>query len=238
MIYRYLPVFLLIGMVRPLFASARQRPDYGERLATLAGVTLKLNAFMVLPMIALFSVLGAEIASMLSAGKFEAASAYLLLLAILLLLQSLHATLSLVALAMEDGRAGMHGTFLALLGLGVGLAQLPALGGYGLCLGLLISELIWCGYVASRMLAHGVALRADRGGYSRMMLAAVVCWVAALSAHAALGNDGYLGIGYAMVVGLLAYFGACGWLRPVSTAERAIINRVLPSSLFGRREHG
>jgi O-antigen/teichoic acid export membrane protein len=232
MIYRYLPVFLLIGMVRPLFVSARQRPDYGERLATLANVIFKLNAFIVLPMIALFSVLGAEIASVLSAGKFEAASAYLLLLAILLLLQSLHATLSLVALAMEDGRAGMHGTFLALLGLGAGLALLPALGGYGLCLGLLISELIWCGYVASRMLAHGVALRVDWGGYSRMMLAAVVCWVAALSANAALGNDGYVALGYGIVVGLLAYFGACAWLKPFSTAERAIINRVLPWPIF------
>lgn len=232
MLQRYLPMFLLIGLVRPLFVSARQRSDYGARLAGLAAIVFKLNAFAVVPIIALLLVAGNDITGVLSAGRFADASGYLVLLSVLLLFQSLHSTLLMVAMAMEDGQAGMQGTFLALIGLGVGLGLFQLLGGYGLCLGLLLSEWIWCARVASRLVGHGVTLRVDGNGFARILIAAVGCSVAALVVSEVLRADVYTTLSLSVLAGATAYLGVAWWLKPFSAAEREIINRVLPRPFF------
>lgn len=104
MIQRYLPTYLLIGMVRPLFIVAAQRSDRSVRLAGLLRLFIKLNALLLLPLLLISVWHEDELLSFLSGGKFHDGSGLLALLVGLLVLQALKSCQSLALVALEDGK--------------------------------------------------------------------------------------------------------------------------------------
>ena len=232
MLQRYLPVFLLIGMVRPLFVSQHARDANAERLVHLANLVFKLNVFVLAPATMLFAAAGEQVASLLSGGKFPEAGPYLVAFAVLLVIQTLHTVLGLIALAVEEGRASLHGTLFGLAGLAVGLVSYPKYGPLALCGGLIVSELIWCGVMRSALRRHGIRFVLDWTGMVKIWGVAGVVSLPVWMQHT--GTDGASLITLIAATGLMAllYLGFARALRPFSAAERSLINRVLPRPVF------
>lgn len=232
MLQRYLPVFLLIGMVRPLFVSRHARDANAPRLVELANLVFKLNVFVLAPATMLLAAAGGQIASLLSGGKFPEAGPYLIAFALLLVAQTLHTVLGLIALAVEEGRASLHGTLFGLGGLALGLATYPAYGPLALCGGLIVSELIWCGVMQAALRRHGVHFALDWLGMFKLWglaaSASLPVWV--MQANAVSVNL----MNLLVSAGLMAvlYLGVARVLRPFSEAERSLINRALPRPVF------
>ncbi|MAS40305.1 MAG: hypothetical protein CMK33_01150 [Porticoccaceae bacterium] len=233
MLQRYLPVFLLIGMIRPLFVAARQRDDYSQRLPAMAALVFRLNAFALVPVIAFLVVAGEVLASLLTGGRYPLAAGYLLAFAVVLLAQAFRAVASMTAQAMENARAPIVGTGLGLLGLGVGLALNAPWPGYGLCAGLVLSELLFGGWVIRALRGQGLEYRAGLRFYALVVAHGVV---GALVAAGVLAASGALGaivaLGLSAIAGLAAYLlSAFAW-KPFSAAERDTLNRILKRKVF------
>lgn len=232
MLQRYLPVFLLIGMVRPLFVSQHASGNGAARLVELANLVFKLNLFVIAPMTILFLVAGEQVSSVLSGGKFPEGGPYLVAFCFLLITQSLRTVLGLVALAVEEGRASLYGTLFGLGGLVVGLVAYPAYGPLALCGGLLVSDLIWCGVMRHALRGHGVRFVVDLGGLLKLwgLAAAASLPIWALQVDIAIGGN--LGLVVAIVLMALLYLVLARVFRPFSKTERGLINRVLPRPVF------
>lgn len=232
MLQRYLPVFLLIGMVRPLFVSQHSRGSNAARLVELANLVFKLNVFVLAPVTTLLIAAGEPIATLLSGGKFPEAGPYLVAFSLLLVAQTLHTVLGLLALAVEEGHASLRGTVLGLGGLIAGLAAYTAYGPLALCGGLIMSELIWCGVMQAALRHHGVRFVLDWVGLLKLWgLAAVVSLPVWLLPTYAGGANVMILIASAGLMALL-YLGVARAVRPFSEAERGLINRALPRPVF------
>jgi O-antigen/teichoic acid export membrane protein len=121
MLNRYLPMTLLVGMVRPLLVDAREKPDYQVRLPKIAGLLFKLNMFTLMPIIAFVFVFSEEISLILTGGRYPGAANYMLAFIPILILQTLRFITSLTALAMESARVTLIATILSLIGLIAGV---------------------------------------------------------------------------------------------------------------------
>lgn len=232
MLQRYLPVFLLIGMVRPLFVSQHAGSNGAARLVELANLVFKLNVFVIAPMTILFLVAGEQVSSVLSGGKFPEGGPYLVAFSFLLITQSLRTVLGLIALAVEEGRASLHGTLFGLGGLVAGLVAYPAYGPLALCGGLIVSDLIWCGVMRHALRGHGVRFVVDLGGLLKLwgLAAAASLPIWALQVDIAIGGN--LRLAMVTVLMALLYLVLARVFRPFSKTERGLINRVLPRPVF------
>lgn len=232
MFQRYLPMFLLIRMLRPLFVAARQREDFALRLPFMASLVFKLNVFALAPLVVVSGVAGTTLADVLTGGRYPETGMYLLAFTGLLFAQALRAVFSLTAQAMEHARAPLLGTLLGLTGLVVGLVLSARLGGIALCIGLVLSELLFAGPVCAALARAGVRIRIDWRGYAKLLCAAAVsalagryslAWFEGLQFQALL----FSGLAVGMVFLIVAYF-----LKPFSPEERLTLNRILKRNLF------
>ncbi|WP_085317130.1 lipopolysaccharide biosynthesis protein [Derxia lacustris] len=229
-VQRYLPMVLLIGMLRPIFVAQRTRHDDPARLVQLANLLFKLNVFVIAPATTFFAIGGNTVASALSGGNFPEAGPYLVAFGFLLVGQTLNLVLGLLALAAENSRAVMIGTFWGLAGIVAGVLGFQAGGPLALCAGLVASELLR-GFGCSRVLrGNGYVFTVDWLGHAKLWGMAAISALCALPLVEALpGKPGVLaGLALAAVV----YLAGTRMARPFSTFERDTINRALPRPLF------
>lgn len=232
MLQRYLPVFLLIGMVRPLFVSQQARGRDPARLILLANLVFKLNVFVIAPVTMLLLVVGERLTGILSGGKFPEAWQYLAALLLLLVAQTLHVVLGLIALAAEEARAGLVGTMYGLAGIAIGLLLYPSMGPLSMCAGLIVSELIWCWVMQAALKRHGFHFRIDWSGLLRLWLAASVAMLPLMLGRAYLLGSSLLALLSAIAFTALLYLFIARLLRPFSGSERHLINSALPKPIF------
>lgn len=234
MLQRNLPVFLLIGMVRPIFVAAKSGGKSPQELVAMGGLLFKINVFFLCPFIAILLVSGDQVANILSGGKFPESGKYLTLLALLLVCQTLHSVLGLLALVAEESRATLHGTIAGLIGLGLGLALTPLMGPIAICGGLILSELFWCIVMNRALSRHNLAFVIKTASLFKMAIAACI------GAFVMLWLQRILPAHWPSLLSLTLISLACGlsflafaWLlRPFEAHERALINKALPRPLF------
>ncbi|MCG8040850.1 MAG: oligosaccharide flippase family protein [Candidatus Thiodiazotropha endolucinida] len=174
MLQRYMPIFLLIGMIRPLFVVAKNHVDYRIKLPKIAELVFKLNAFALLPIISIFWIFEDSIAVLLSGGRYPEAGGFLIIFMLLLVMQAFRAILSMTAQAMENAKAALVGTLLGIIGLSIGIVFSYSLGGYGLCIGLIISEVIFSVWVIKSLYEQNIVFKIDVKGYAKLIVSAVV----------------------------------------------------------------
>lgn len=232
MLQRYLPVFLLLGLVRPLFVSTDDLVDRNMRLNQLSNIVLKLNLFVLFPLIAFMVASGDTLANFLSAGKFPEAGGYLVILMVLLVFQTWHAVLSLVTLALEDGTSGLYGTLLGLLGLLAGVVFLPKFGAYSLCIGLVISEVIWCGYVYISLYQKGLKIESDWFGISKIFTFSLIALLTAELSKQLCEMPQLVAISLDMIIVATVFTFLAYRFKPFTNDERNLINKILPRPVF------
>lgn len=232
MIQRYLPVFLLLGLVRPLFVATHDSKDRNNQLNKLTNIVLKLNLFVLFPMMAFVLASGNQLASILSGGKFQDAGSFLVFFMVLLVLQTWHAVLGLVTLAIEDGVSGLHGTVLGLAGLLAGLAFLSAFGTYSLCVGLVLSEVIWCVYVHFSLSRKGLVIKNDWLGTAKIIIASGIGLLIAEIVCSISNNSQLITIIMELIIIGSIFVVLSYVIKPFSSEERNLINRMLPRPIF------
>ncbi len=233
MLQRYLPIFLLLGMLRPLFVAV-PRTDvekHKDKINELANVVLKLSLFTLLPMISAMLLYRHEIIALLSGGKFPQAADFLYFFSIWLVLQAAHFVLGLIALAYEDAISILFGSLFALLGIVVGFLLMKVWGVSGMGWGLVLSEVIWCSTVAKVLVGKGAKIQLDWLNNGKMLLvAAFAAALVYLLPWGASSNVFILGLLSGVVC--LVFLGVLFFLKPFSSEERALINKLLPKPWF------
>jgi len=232
-IQRYLPSFLLIGWVRPLFITARQQGRPHEELVELAGTVIKLNLLVLAPIATLLCVSGAELVHLLSGGRMADSLAYLYFFLVLLAVQTVRALIALLGMTLEIGSGGLMATSISLGGLTVGVLAFPVFGIWALAFGLLLSELLWGCTMVFFLRQHGMRYRLPWVAIGKFMLSVLVPWMMMESLlQFQSGSAPMLAL---LALGFLAAL-LClllsALLRPFNEAERSLINRLLPLKIF------
>lgn len=231
-IQKYLPSFLLIGWVRPLFISAKSQGKPNDYLVDLSGTVIKLNMLMLAPIASVLIVVGETVVSVLSRGRMADSLPYLMLFLVLLVFQTVRAVVSLLGMTLEVGSGSLVATIFSLVGLASGIALYASFGVWSLCLGLLLSEAIWSVVMVVFLQKRNLHFRLPFLGILKflgsVLLASVVgSFFRTYLGQAGLGIDIALGVFVAVLCVAL-----CALLKPFAQFERDLMNRLLPRRLF------
>ncbi|MFZ4702683.1 MAG: hypothetical protein ACOYMG_21785, partial [Candidatus Methylumidiphilus sp.] len=228
---RYLPAYLLLGMLRPLFIAKHSSGSSFSEINNMANMVFKLNVFCITPLCAFFMLYGTQFSSLLSGGKYPGAAGILVALCVLLVMLTLHLLLGLLALTTEKAHSSLYGTILGTGGVIVGVYLSREFGVMGLVAGMMLSEILWCSAVLLDFHLSGLRFRLDwlalfKFVFINFSIVALLDNINLSSLPIAFELALAMGL-VSLCFALLAYF-----LKPFNSRERAIINRVLPKPLF------
>jgi O-antigen/teichoic acid export membrane protein len=232
MMERYMPAFLLIGMIRPLFISARENGRSNEEMVGYSTLIIKMNFFVIIPIIALLIVMGNPIADWLSGGKFHDAGPFMVLMAMFLSARVTGQALQLLLLVTEQGRAGLLGSCVALLGVAGGIAASQVFGVIALCGGLIASEVLVTVVAHLALRQRQMMVHYDIYSIGKMLLGGVVSATAIMFQQRLVPSVGGHGIVESALISAIVFLVVCLVLRPFRAQERALINGALPVPLF------
>lgn len=236
MLRRYLPAQLLLGLIRPLFVVVDAKSTQVElsekmrRLNLMSNLVFKFNVFMLAPVILFFCLFGNEFGKLFSHGKYPDTGYLLVGFCFFLIMQTLHIVLGLVTVALQNSAASLKGTFLALLGLPTGLLLSGQLGAYGLMYGMIISEILWCVSVIFYLKRSSFNYQHCYASSLKIMLSTFLTALPFIVFEPVTQDVVSLvsvGILIAVLFLLISYV-----IKPFTTEERGIINRLLPKPLF------
>jgi O-antigen/teichoic acid export membrane protein len=232
MLHRYLPMFLLINMIRPLFVSARQKMDYKTRIPELAELVLKLNMFTLVPIIAILAVYSDAVAIILTGGRYPDAGNYILAFLPILVTRTLRIIANLISQTMENSRAPLVATVLSVFGLLLGIILSSSIGVYGFCIGLALSDLIFTVWVLKAVLVNHLIFRIDWKAYVKL---AVLTLMAMGMFYVVSNFSDSVSISYLLsyilvVVSMYLFFAYI--IKPFTQIERDLINKIIKRKVF------
>lgn len=232
MLQRYLPIFLLIGMIRPLFIVARQNDNFTHRLPALAGLVFKLNTFALLPIAVFIWIVGEPLADILSGGRFPDAGGYIFAFIFVLIAQALRAVVSLTAQALENARAPLVGTFFGILGLMIGIITSTVFGAYGFCFGMILSELFFSGWVLHSLRGDNIRLRVDWSGYTKLFFASAFSATLLSLMSQLIELNSIVVLAYCAILVTISYLLFTFVFKPFTKEESSTINHLLKKKVF------
>lgn len=232
LLQQYLPSQLLAGLVRPVLVTRRARGGGDKELADSCNLILKINHFLIVPIIAFFAVQGSQFAAWLSDDKYISAGRLLFWLSALLVVQSLHFVLSLLTVALGHRSAIFWGTLAAVPGIAMGITLLDRFGSLGMVAGLWLSELLWCATTWGVLFASGFTFRLDGWGWMKIGGCGLVSAMAGYWVSGLLGGQSVLALACSLLTVLAGYVLTGSLVKPFNDSERARINRLLPKPWF------
>ncbi|MFG6417032.1 lipopolysaccharide biosynthesis protein [Roseateles sp. DC23W] len=232
-VQKYLPSYLLIGWVRPLFISARASGRSTADLVQLAGTVIKINVLMLAPITTALLIAGEPLLALISGGRMTDGLVYLYFFVFLLFIQSARTVIALLGFTMEVGSGSLVATLVSVLGIGLGLAGYSSLGIWALCGGLAASELIWGVVMAVYLRASGMSFRLPWLSLAKFA-ASIALTASTLHALgvADLARGGLAQLLLALAAAVMVCLLFCAVLRPFTGDERALINKLLPLKVF------
>lgn len=232
-IQKYLPSYLLIGWVRPLFISARAGGRSTADLVQLAGTVIKINVLMLAPITTVVLIAGEPLLSLVSGGRMTDAITYLYFFVFLLFIQSTRTVIALLGFTMEIGSGSLVATLVSIIGICFGVVGYSTFGVWALCAGLALAELIWGVVMAGYLRAAGMVFRLPLLSLAKFAAAIVLT---ALVLHAVgvveLARTGRLQLALSLVAAVVVCLGFAAALRPFTGDERSLINKLLPVKVF------
>ncbi|MBP6902244.1 MAG: hypothetical protein KBC73_19295 [Burkholderiaceae bacterium] len=231
-IQRYLPSFLLIGWVRPLFISARSQGKSPQDLVALAGTVIKLNLLMLAPISTVLLVAGDAVVHLLSGGRMADSLVYLHFFMLLLVLQTVRGVVSLLGMTMEVGNGSLVSTCVSLVGIALGLLFYSTAGVWSLCIGLLIAEGSWTLVMVAFLRRRGLRYGLPMIPICKFGVGVIVAWALGSAVLAVVPGLHLLWQLLIAALAALTCLMACAVLKPFDAEERGLINRLLPGKFF------
>lgn len=236
MLRRYLPAQLLLGLIRPLFVVVDAKGSRGDdaekmvRLNLMSNLVFKFNIFMLAPIIVFFYIYGDGFGEIFSNGKYPKSGELLVGFCFFLILQTLHVVLGLVTVALQNSSASLKGTILGLIGLPIGIYFTSNHGANGLMYGMMISEVIWCACVIYFLTKSQFFYKHDLSGAFKVIIASLLSMFPFMMFKPnVIHLQDYILVGLGLTL-LFLFFSYI--LKPFSSDERNIINRLLPKPYF------
>lgn len=227
---RYMPAYLLLGMVRPIFVAKKTSGATFGEVNELMNLVLKINVFFLVPVMLFFLLYGEEFSVWVTHGKYPQAGHLLVAMSVLLGLQTLHGILGVLVIAYEKAGVSLLGTVIGLGGLLIGLYASAQWQVYGLVLGLSLSELIWCATVILGFRQVGYHIGFDWLGLGKFMLIAILTAGVLIVVNIEMSN--MTGIIIGSILLLIVYSFIAMIMKPFNSNERNTINRLLPRAWF------
>lgn len=192
MVQRYLPSYLLVGMVRPIIVAAVAAGAAGfDRLRHVLAILLKTNLLLMASFGVVLCAAGDPVGSLLSGGKFTETRELLLVMLLFVLSNSIRAVYAHVALAHGMGstmlRAQIFGAAMLLAGMLLAHSRGE---GAGYAAALVLMNVGWCATVLVRLRREGVVYPVGAPAMGRVAFVAAGMGVAmaALAAHFAMSD--------------------------------------------------
>lgn len=231
-IRRYLPLFLLHGVIRPSLVARYTENQSYEQQNHLCNLVFKLNLLILAPIIAFMAVSGDAFGAWISAGKYTSAGILLTVMTALIVSQAQRLVYAMLASVYTFPGTSLSATVASVVALPLSIFLGREYGAIGVLGGMFASDVIWITVVAVRL---GIARRSyipDRKGISKLIAAGIVGGGLAhlLVPH---GED-LLGIVLAGFVVIGGYAGAAWIFKPFDSDDRLIIAKLIPKAFrFG-----
>lgn len=233
-IQKYLPSFLLIGWVRPLFITARTQGHGHSALVELSGTIIKLNLLVLSPIAVVLFVGGQVIIDLVTGGKLPDSLPYVNFFLLLLVAQTVRAVVSLLGITLEIGAGSLRATFVSLIGLIAGIALYPVLGAWALCGGLLATEVLWTLVMVGHLRRSGMHYGIQVLPIFKFGITVLACGTGGILLIRTLALEADAMIPVLIVASLAAAASllVLAVFRPFNDRERDLINRMLPLKVF------
>lgn len=142
-IQRYLPAFMLVRLIRPVFVSRYTASRDFQALNTMASMVLKLNLMVIAPLLVFLVGAGDLVLGVMSKGRYPDAGWLLVAYAALLVPVSNQWVVSVIASTTEQNDTQLKAAALAVPGIFIGAALIPQLGVGALVAGAWCSALVY-----------------------------------------------------------------------------------------------
>lgn len=229
-VQRYLPAVLLLRLIKPVFVSRYTKTGDFTQLNVMARIILKLNLFMLVPIIGFSAVYGGDLLSLLSNGKYGDAHWILVSVLALLVLTSHQLVLSLLASTLEKNSMQLYAGLASTVAFPIALLLVPALGPLGAVAASAGGGIVYNTFATVYLRRTGVDYRPDFRGASVFAIAGMVLYGLSLWLNSLLG--GLAGLVLALLVGSIAYLTIVRMLSAFSHEEREMLNSILPKRIF------
>jgi hypothetical protein len=221
-VQRYLPAFMLMRLIRPVFVSRYAATKDFSALNAMASLVLKINLFVLTPLLVFLLGAGSELVSLLSKGRYADAGPLLVAYVALLVPMSNQWVISIVANTTEQNSTQVKAAAAAVPGIVVGASLAASHGLPALIIG------AWISYLLYNVAAVWMLRRAG--------FAYAIDWVAVAKCGAGIGVGGLvvlagvtLAAGQSVGVFAASALAACGamataWLLGLfSSTERTLL---------------
>ena len=170
---RYLPLFLLIAIIRPTLVARYTENRDPAQLNHLCNLVYKINLFFLAPIIASMAVVGDQVGDWISAGKYTHAGMLLTLMTALLATQSLRLIFSMLSATYTFPATTFTATLASTAGLPISILLGLKFGSIGVLGGSLASDLIWITVLVFRLYFAKCSFIPDWLGIGKLAVAAV-----------------------------------------------------------------
>lgn len=234
MIRRFSPMFLLVGMIRPLIVTAYSKDDGYKHLNMMVHILLKINLLFALPVLAFVVLNGDGFISFLTGGKLNEAGMYLLFFTLLVILQTIHLIVNYVNMANEGGRINFLATIIGACGILIAFLALTFFEQFSFAIGLLISEIIWILIVLGQLIKCKVIFKQNIYGLLYLILAFTVATLvgAAFNEYQSCVFESWMELIISFTIIFVLFYGFLYKLKPFNDEERAMVKKVLPIPFF------
>lgn len=142
-IQRYLPAFMLLRLIRPVFVSRYTANRDFAALNSMGAIVLKINLAVLTPLIVFLAVTGDTVLGVLSKGRYADAGWLLVAYVGLLVPMSNQWVVSIIANTTEQNDTQVKAAVVALPGIAIGLWLVPSYGIAALVGGAWVSYLLY-----------------------------------------------------------------------------------------------
>lgn len=229
-IYRYLPAVLLLRLIKPIFVSRYVQTGDVDQLNAMAKVVLKLNVFVLVPIIALAAAYGDQFLGLLSKGKYADGHWVLVGALMLLVMQSHQQVLSLLAGTLERNAMQLVAGAFSVVAFPAAIMFVSRWGIPGAIAASALGGLVYNTVAACYLRKTGFDYRLDVRGMAVIFLAGGVFY--GISKFVEMKIVGVPGIALGIFAGAAVYLGIVRFLSAFSSAERTMMNSILPRKLF------
>lgn len=229
-VQRYLPAVLLLRLIKPIFVSRYMKTGDFSELNAMARIVLKLNLFMLAPIIAFTAVYGGDLLALLSNGKYADAHWILVSVLALLVLTSHQQVLSLLASTLEKNSMQLYAGLASTVAFPSALFLVPEFGPLGAVAASAVGGLVYNIFATAYLRRTGVDYRPDLRSAGVFLLGGLVLYGLALVINSVV--TGSTGLVVVLLVGSIAYLVTVRLLSAFSSEEREMLNSILPKRIF------
>jgi O-antigen/teichoic acid export membrane protein len=203
-VQRYLPAFMLMRLIRPVFVSRYAATKDFAALNAMASLVLKINLFVLTPLLVFLLGAGSELVALLSKGRYPDAGPLLVAYVALLVPMSNQWVISIVANTTEQNSTQVKAAAAAVPGIVVGAWLATSHGLPALVVGAWVSYLLYNVAAVWMLRRAGLAYAIEWGGVAKCAVAIGVGWGLVIACASLAQSGAYVQVLIAVVASLLS----------------------------------